>query len=91
MKFQAGGFRPFSRARVSTLQNQIVPARRVFGRGGDALQIEWAASAWAVNKMIDAADTFFRARVPKPDPRGASQRISFGESWMTVRSKQWTT
>lgn len=69
VKFQAGGFRPFLGAPVETLQNRIVAASRVFGRGVNALRMKWAASAWDANKMIDAADAFFAARVPKPDPK----------------------
>src|SRR5437867_5634089 len=67
VKFKPGGFRPFMKASVATLLNQTVPARRIFGKDADALERSLSASSWEAEKMIDATNTFFRARAPGPD------------------------
>ncbi len=68
IKFRPGSFRPFMKASASSLTNRIVPAKRVLGKGVSAVEAVWIASSWEEDKMIDAANAFLRARLPKPDP-----------------------
>lgn len=69
VKFKPGSFRAFIKVPVATLLNHIVPARRIFGGDADLLESELRSFSWKADKMIDAAKTFFRARLPKPDPK----------------------
>jgi AraC-like DNA-binding protein len=73
IKFKPGGFRPFMKAPAASLMNQIVPAKRIFnkqpgGRDIGALETAWIAQSWKEDQMIEAANAFFRVRLPKPDP-----------------------
>jgi AraC-like DNA-binding protein len=67
VKFRAGGFRPFFKFPVSRLADRTIPARRIFGEGLKALE-EAAFSSRRENEKVEAADAFFRARMPEPDP-----------------------
>jgi AraC-like DNA-binding protein len=67
VKFRPGGFRPFFDGPVSKLADRIVPASRIFGKDLDALK-EIALSSCAENAKVQAANAFFHARMPKPDP-----------------------
>jgi len=67
VKFRPGGFRPFLGAPVSKLADRLVPAHRILGRDVDALQSIVLSSA-KENAKVEAADNFFRARLPEPDP-----------------------
>jgi AraC-like DNA-binding protein len=68
IKFRPGGFRPFMKAPAASLLNRIVPANRILGKGICAVQDVWDSSAFRSDKAIKAANEFFRARLPKPDP-----------------------
>jgi AraC-like DNA-binding protein len=67
VKFRPGGFRPFFNARVAKLADRIVPASRIFGKDLEVLEEIALSSARESDKVL-AADTFFLARLPKPDP-----------------------
>lgn len=69
VNFGPGGFRPFIKAPVATLLNRVVPARQIFGEEADLLEATFASLAWKADKMIAAANAFFRGRLPKPDAR----------------------
>jgi AraC-like DNA-binding protein len=66
IKFKPGGFRPFLKFPVSKLADRMVPVHRIFGREVSALQDVVLSSA-SENEKVEAANSFFRARVPKPD------------------------
>jgi AraC-like DNA-binding protein len=70
VKFRPGGFRPFLDDAVSTLARRIVPAARIFGKDQrfEALQA-LVLSSREENDKVRAADAFFRARLPKTDPK----------------------
>ena len=75
VKFRPGGFRPFFDGPVSKLADRVVPASRIFGKDLDALQ-EIALSSCAENNKVQAANTFFHARMPKHDPsRGLAEGL----------------
>jgi AraC-like DNA-binding protein len=71
VKFTPGGFRPFLKAPVSSLTDRSVPIRDIFGSEADALEAVLvssdAASSDDEDAMVEAANTFFRPRVPAPD------------------------
>ncbi len=66
IKFRPGGFRPFLGGPVSQLANSLVPASTVFGPEIQALEEVLLAPSPADEKF-DAADAFFRGRLPKLD------------------------
>ena len=66
VKFRPGGFRPFSDAPVSTLRDRIIPAKRFFGKDVEALKVVVLSSRKEA-ESIEAANAFFRSRVPEPD------------------------
>jgi AraC-like DNA-binding protein len=68
VKFRAGGFRPFLDRPVSKLADRIVPASRVFGKDLEPLETILLSSGKDDDK-VQAADDFFRAHAPRPDPR----------------------
>jgi AraC-like DNA-binding protein len=63
IKFTPGGFRFFLDAPVSSLANRIVPVHSVFGHDIDALEAVLISSR-AEDEMVEAANDFFRQRVP---------------------------
>jgi AraC-like DNA-binding protein len=71
IKFNPGSFRPFLKAPASSLTNRTVPAKRIFGRGAEAKNLEALESILVgtvdEGRMIEAAEAFFRARLPAPD------------------------
>lgn len=67
VKFRPGGFRPFLDIPVSKLADRIIPALRIFGRDLAPFE-EIALSSCKENDKVHAADVFFHARMPKPDP-----------------------
>jgi AraC-like DNA-binding protein len=67
VKFRPGGFRPFLDGTVSKLADRVVPANRIFGKGLEALEAIMLSSD-KENAMVRAADDFFKANAPKPDP-----------------------
>jgi AraC-like DNA-binding protein len=69
VKFRPGGFRPFIKGPVADLLNCVVPATRFFGQETAALQNTLASLSWKTDKMIEASNAFFRARLPAPDPK----------------------
>jgi AraC-like DNA-binding protein len=66
VKFKPGGFRPFLKFATSKLADRLVPVRRIFGKDVLALQNVVLSSA-SENEKVEAANIFFRARVPLPD------------------------
>ncbi|MBZ5525506.1 MAG: helix-turn-helix domain-containing protein [Acidobacteriia bacterium] len=66
IKFTPGGFRPFLKAPASSFRNRTVPVRRIFGKDADALEVVLTGSS-EENAMIEAANAFFRARIPQAD------------------------
>lgn len=69
VKFRAGSFRPFLKAAVSSLLDQVVPGRRIFGEDTRALQNALQPLAWEAERMVEVANAFFRAHLPRPDPK----------------------
>ncbi len=67
VKFRPGGFRPFYGAAVSDLAGRIVPASRVFGKELKEFE-EIALSSRHDDEKVRAANAFFHARKPDPDP-----------------------
>jgi AraC-like DNA-binding protein len=68
VKFRAGGFRPFLDRAVSKLADSIVPASHVFGKDLEPLETILLSSGKEDDK-VQAADDFFRAHAPRPDPQ----------------------
>jgi AraC-like DNA-binding protein len=66
VKFTPGGFHPFLNASASTLANRTIPAERIFGADAGVLQAALAGSGNEA-RQVQAANAFFRARVPAPD------------------------
>ena len=69
VKFRPGGFRPYIKGPIAEWLNRVAPARRVFGEETAVLQDKLASLSWKTDKMIEASNAFFRARLPEPDPR----------------------
>jgi AraC-like DNA-binding protein len=68
VKFRAGGLRPFLDRAVSKLADSIVPASHVFGKDLEPLETILLSSGKEDDK-VQAADDFFRAHAPRPDPQ----------------------
>lgn len=66
IKFRPGGFRPFLKAPASSLVDRSIPLKRIFGKPVVALE-EILASSCTESEKMEAASTFFRARMPEPD------------------------
>ncbi|HEY3769885.1 MAG TPA: helix-turn-helix domain-containing protein [Candidatus Angelobacter sp.] len=69
IKFNPGAFRPFLKAAASSLSNRTVPLKRIFGNGKalNALESLLTGSSAKEDTMIEAAEAFFRARMPAAD------------------------
>jgi AraC-like DNA-binding protein len=69
VKFRPGGFRPFLKSPVAALLNRSVPASDVFGPEIGQLEALWKPASCSRNleKLIQASNAFFQARVPEPD------------------------
>ncbi|HWF04924.1 MAG TPA: DUF6597 domain-containing transcriptional factor, partial [Candidatus Angelobacter sp.] len=69
IKFNPGAFRPFLKAAASSLSNRTVPVKRIFGNGKalNALEALLTRSSAKEDTMIEAAEAFFRARMPAPE------------------------
>jgi AraC-like DNA-binding protein len=69
VKFRPGGFRPFLKSSVAALFNRSVPASDVFGPEIGQLEALWKPVSCSRNleKLIQASNAFFQARVPEPD------------------------
>jgi AraC-like DNA-binding protein len=74
IKFKPGAFRPFLKTATSSLSNRTVPVRRIFGNGKAVDDLEALLvrplvkeSSAREGTMIQAAEAFFRARMPQPD------------------------
>jgi AraC-like DNA-binding protein len=65
IKFKPGGFRPFLKAPAASLLNQIVPAARIFGQDIRSLDQILISASWKEDRMIEATNTFLRARLPR--------------------------
>jgi AraC-like DNA-binding protein len=68
VKFKPGGIRPFLPAPAASFLNQIIPAARIFGKDVIALDETLIAESWKEDRMIEATNAFFRARLPRPHP-----------------------
>jgi AraC-like DNA-binding protein len=66
VKFRAGGFRPFVDCPLSKLMDRGIPATDVFGEDAHALAAIVFAAA-TEDELVNAANEFFGARIPKPD------------------------
>lgn len=66
VKFKPGGFRPFLKFAVSKLADRMVPVQQVFGGEVNALR-DVVLSSKSEKERVQAANAFFRARLPKPD------------------------
>ena len=66
VKFKPGGFRPFLKFATSKLADRMVPVQRIFGDEVTALR-DVVLSSRSENEKVQAANAFFRARLPKPD------------------------
>lgn len=66
IKFKPGGFRPFLRFSTSELADRTVPVQRILGKNVSALQ-GVVLSSKSENEKVEAANAFFRARLPPPD------------------------
>jgi AraC-like DNA-binding protein len=69
VKFRPGGFRPFLKFPVAALLNRRLPASDVFGPEIGQLEALWNPASCSRNleKLIQATNAFFQARVPEPD------------------------
>jgi AraC-like DNA-binding protein len=72
VKFRPGGFRPFYSRPISTLANRSIRASRVFGTDLQSLEPVALSAARSDTEKVEAANAFFHARMPDPDP-GVSQ------------------
>ena len=68
VKFRPGGFRPFLKSPASKLADRMVPIQRILGKDVTALQ-EIVLSSKSENERVQAANAFFRARMPQPDTK----------------------
>lgn len=66
VKFRPGGFRPFFDKPVSKLADGMIPAESIFGEDLKEFQM-LALSAAADEEKVEAANKFFRPRVPAQD------------------------
>jgi AraC-like DNA-binding protein len=66
VKFRPGGFRPFLEIPVSKLADRTIPANRIFGKDLAPFE-EIALSACKESDKVQAANTFFHARMPELD------------------------
>ncbi len=66
IKFKPGGFRPFLKSAVSTIADRTVPAKRILGNVDALARI--VLSSCAEKQKVEAANDFFRARLPEHDP-----------------------
>lgn len=66
VKFRSGGFRPFYKAPLSTLVDEVVAAEPIFGADVLALRAIVFSDA-PDDDRVAASDAFFRARIPAPD------------------------
>lgn len=66
IKFRPGGFRPFLKFPTSKLADRTVPANQILGDDVLALQAILLSSS-EDDEKVEAANAFFRARVPEPD------------------------
>ena len=67
IKFRPGGFRPFLHGPVSDLADSSAPARGIFGRDLRTLEAI-AFTDGREDDKVEAANDFFRLRMPEPDP-----------------------
>jgi AraC-like DNA-binding protein len=67
VRFRPGGFRPFFSAKISTLNDRVVPARDIFGPAADRACAAVLA-ARSDEAMIAAAAGLLRGAAPRPDP-----------------------
>jgi AraC-like DNA-binding protein len=67
IKFRPGGFRPFMKSPAASLLNRTISAERILGSDIRALEDVWDPSSCTEDKMIEAANAFFRKRLPQPD------------------------
>jgi AraC-like DNA-binding protein len=66
IKFKPGGFRPFLKFATSKLADRVVAAESILGKDVNALE-SILLSSGEENEKVEAANAFFRARMPKPD------------------------
>jgi len=66
IKFKPGGFRPFVKSPVSALADRMVPVYRILGKGANVLR-DTVLSSKSENEKVEAANAFFRGRLPQPD------------------------
>jgi AraC-like DNA-binding protein len=66
IKFKPGAFRPFLKAPVSSLANRTIPVKRIFGKQIEVLE-KILVSPCKDSEKVEAANEFFRARLPEPD------------------------
>jgi AraC-like DNA-binding protein len=66
IKFKPGAFRPFLKAPVSSLTNRTIPVERIFGKQAHALE-KILVSSCEDSEKVEAANEFFRARLPEHD------------------------
>jgi AraC-like DNA-binding protein len=64
IKFKPGGFRPFLKFAASKLADRIVPAESILGKEVSTLEVI-VLSSREERKKVEAANAFFRARIPK--------------------------
>jgi AraC-like DNA-binding protein len=64
IKFSPGAFRPFLDSPASSLANRSVPMNCIFGKEVDVLEAALVSPQTEENEMIEAANAFFRQRVP---------------------------
>jgi AraC-like DNA-binding protein len=71
IKFKPGAFRPFLTFPASKLSNRMVPVKSILGRDGKAKTVDdleaLVLSSRAEDAKVEAANRFFRTRLPEPD------------------------
>jgi AraC-like DNA-binding protein len=70
VKFRPGGFRPFCNSPASSLAGRTVAAGSIFGPEMEVLSDAVCAASHDEERM-EAANVFFRERIPEPDSRVA--------------------
>jgi AraC-like DNA-binding protein len=68
VRFRPGGFHPFYRQSIASLNDRVVPARQVFGTAADEACAAAMSPAADDTAMIAAAQELLRGFVPAPDP-----------------------
>ena len=71
VRFRPGGFHPFYRNSIDTLNDRVVPARQILGLGADEACAAVMSADASDADMVAAAERLLRGLGPVPDPVAA--------------------